>query len=156
MKKLIFLFLLICNLASANEIPIFLEFAKTDEEKSLGLMQRSHLRENSGMLFIYPVKERIKIWMLNTLIDLSVAFLDENGVILEIHELKAYPEKMKEKTPDIRFFLEKSVKSSVPVSFALEMNSRWFYNHDVLAGDVLKWEESKPQAFIVRKSSTPK
>lgn len=165
MKKIFCLFLLLCNVSFADEIQLDLEFAKTEKERTLGLMQRRSMPENHGMLFIYPQKEIASIWMFNCYLDLSVAFLDEKGVIQEIHELKAYPEKMDSirsiqdysmNDPVILFFLSQSVKSSFKVSFALEMNAGWFYNHGVSLGDLVVWDEMTGKALIIRKEVTTK
>jgi uncharacterized membrane protein (UPF0127 family) len=160
---------LICCLAQnvfANEIPLELEFARTEEARSFGLMQRRALKKNQGMLFIYPKPQVANIWMFNCFIDLSVAFLDANHIIQEIHELKAYPEKMNLLLPiknyhDLvlysqnnsiaEFFLKKSLKSSFKVSFVLEMNAKWFYNAQVVVGDLVSWNETTGRAFVVKK-----
>ena len=171
MKKLICLMLMICTLSFADEIPLDLEIAKTEKARTFGLMQRKNLGENEGMLFVYPTKEYGSIWMFNCYLDLSVAFLDEKGTIREIHELKAYPEKMDPSRkvlsyqdlgrysmddPIIHFFYNKRVTSSFLASFALEMNAGWFYNHRVSIGDLLIWDEKTGNATIVRKNVTSK
>ncbi len=165
MKKIICLFLLLCNLSFADEIQLDLEFAKTEKERMAGLMGRASLEKDQGMLFIYPKKQETSIWMFNCYFDLSIAFLDEKGVIKEIHELKAYPEKIDPfrsiddysiNDPVVLFFLSQSVKSSFQVSFALEMNAGWFYNHGVSLGDLVVWDEKTGKAHIVRKEVTTK
>lgn len=153
MKQLILLLFLSCSLLCADEIPITLEYAKTAQERTRGLMERTTLPPDHGMLFFNPKKEKMQIWMYNCTIDLSVAFLDEEGIIREIHEMKAYPEKMQQSPPDIDFFLEKSVTSSFASSFTLEMNKDWFYNHHVSIGDRVKWDENTNRAFIIRNNS---
>lgn len=160
MKNFFCLFLVVCNICFSDEISINLDFAKTDKELAFGLMERKNMPENQGMLFIYPQKQIATIWMFNCYFDLSVAFLDEKGVIQEIHELKAFPEKIEPirpiqnysmNDPVILFFLSQSVKSSFKVSFALEMNGGWFYNHGVSLGDLVVWDEKTGKAHIVRK-----
>ncbi|HRD55444.1 MAG TPA: DUF192 domain-containing protein [Parachlamydiaceae bacterium] len=163
MKKIFcFFFLFISSFVFAKEIPITLEYAKTEKERTFGLMQRPYLPENHGMLLVYPQQTNIQIWMLNCLIDLSVAFLDEKGVILEIHELKAYPNKishplknyeevMAYHDPKIfRFFLKNSIKSSEPSLYVLEMNKDWFKKYGVVPGNSLKTDLINPKAFIVQ------
>jgi len=171
MKKLISLLLMICSVSFADEIPLKLEFAKSEKERTFGLMQRKSLEENQGMLFIYPKKQLATIWMFNCFLDLSLAFLDENGAIFEIHELKAYPEKMDPSRkvltyqdlplyplddPAIYFFYNKRINSSFLASFALEMNAGWFYNHRVSIGDLVVWDEKSGNAHILRKNVTSK
>ena len=82
------------------------------------------------MTFNYEAPQRLSIWMYNTWIDLSVAFLDDNKVIREIYELKAYPDQH-----DPNFFRVREASSSFMASYALEMNAGWFKAHGVKLGD---------------------
>ncbi len=151
----ILLLLLALGTLGANDITLTIEHAQTPEELSWGLMGREELSENHGMLFHYPQCTRHKLWMFGCLIPLSAAFLDEEGKIVEIHQLEAYPDKVKNtvpiesyedlenldlKDPVIRFFIKKSVISSKPVKYALEMPYGWFHENGVAEGDTLIWE----------------
>lgn len=100
---------------------IEVEVAADEQTRQLGLMYRSHLPAGQGMLFVYPSSLRICMWMRNTLIPLSVAFLDEEGRILNIEHM----------TP----LNEESHCSVKPARYALEMNQGWFAGHGVKAGD---------------------
>ena len=60
------------------------EVAHTVTSRTQGLMHRDTLAENSGMLFVFPRAGRYSMWMLNTHIPLSVAYLDDSGVVLNI------------------------------------------------------------------------
>lgn len=134
------------SLLSQEIIPLTLEYAVHDFERAKGLMQRDYLPPNQGMLFKYPYPQKVSIWMYNTLIDLSVAFLDHDKVIREIHELKAYPE-IKEPS----FFHQKSTTSSFKASFALEMNKDWFKKNGIKPGDQLVLEGFSNEAKIIKK-----
>jgi uncharacterized membrane protein (UPF0127 family) len=133
--------------------PVTLEEASTPEQHSWGLMGRTKLAENEGMLFTYDTPQVINVWMFNCWIDLDVAFLDTNKIIREIHQMKAYPGKMDPKRPVlgpkdfrlysphdpiVRFFRSHSVQSSFEASYMLEMPQGWFQDHGVGIGTGLK------------------
>ncbi len=62
------------------------EIAKTDEEKSLGLMHREKLESGEGMLFPYESEEIRAFWMKNMKIPLDIIWLDKDKKIVYIHE----------------------------------------------------------------------
>src|SRR5438874_1214135 len=64
------------------------EVAATDPQRERGLMFREKLGKNDGMLFIFDDPGYHSMWMMNTLIPLSVAFVDRNGVILNIEDME--------------------------------------------------------------------
>lgn len=96
------------------------EVAATEAERGRGLMYRKSLPENSGMLFVYGAPVRTCMWMKNTAIPLSVAFIDRNGVILNIAEMEPF-------TTD-------SHCSAGWVYYALEMNAGWFARNGLEPG----------------------
>lgn len=163
MLKVIVWFTFFTASLSAATIPLTLEHAYTFEQLSWGLMQRSTLHQDHGMLFHYPKEEFISVWMFNCLKDLSAAFLNSQGIILEIHELKAYPDNMDPKRPvhsvqDFakysyddpvsQFFIKNGIKSSSPVRYLLEMEAGWFKEKGIHPGDRLTWNSS--EAYIQR------
>lgn len=85
-----------------------------------GLMHRERLPEMHGMLFIFPAKVSQSFWMKNTLIPLSIAFLDDEGTILQIEDMRPKD--------------ESKTKSKHKVRFALEVNKGWFRKHRVGIG----------------------
>ncbi len=91
---------------------IQVEIAATPEMRSRGLMGRQSLPPDSGMLFVFPERSRQCMWMKNTVIPLSVAFLDAQGGILNIAEM----------APESR----QLHCSEGLVRYALEMNAGWF------------------------------
>lgn len=88
------------------------EIASTPQEGEVGLMYVRHLPDNDGMLFVLPVGVA-QFWMKNTLIPLSIAFLDKNGVVLELHDMKAMD-------------LNTTRSDSDQVAYAIEANLHWF------------------------------
>ncbi|MCC7136063.1 MAG: DUF192 domain-containing protein [Nitrosomonas sp.] len=100
------------------------EVAATPAALAAGLMYRQHLIENGGMLFIFPKAGIHAMWMKNTQIPLSVAFIDAEGIIINMADME--PNTLK---------LHYSAKET---SFALEMKQGWFAKHDIQAGDQIQ------------------
>ena len=100
------------------------EIANTFESRAQGLMFRKYLGPNEGMLFVFPQAEPHCMWMKNTLIPLSVAFLDAQGRILNVAEMKPQT--------------ETSHCAAAPAKFALEMGSGWFAAKGLKAGATLQ------------------
>ena len=100
------------------------EIASTGQEREIGLMYVAKMPDNNGMIFLMPTIGPAGFWMKNTLIPLSIAFIDRNGVILELHDMKAEDE-----TP-IR-------SESDQVAYALEANLHWFSLNGIKPGDKL-------------------
>jgi uncharacterized protein len=97
------------------------EVASTDAHRSTGLMHRRMLPENRGMLFVFPDVARHGMWMMNTFLPLSVAFLDEDGVIINIADMEPHT--------------TVTHSAARPARYALEMNQGWFRKRGVKAGD---------------------
>lgn len=148
------------SIHSSPQIHIVLEVADNDAKRGWGLMGRTHLSDEQGMLFEDP---KGSMWMFNVPMDLSVAFIDERGNIISIEELKAYPEKMDPKRPILRledmrkyppgdriyqFFLNHAVKVPTSTRFALEMNGGWFKRKQISPGDKFLWKKGSSQGFI--------
>ena len=98
------------------------EIAATSAQQERGLMYVTKLGDNDGMIFLLPTVTTATFWMKNTLIPLSVAFIDKNGVILEIHDMKALDETITRSDSD-------------QVAYALETNLHWFALNGVKPGD---------------------
>lgn len=101
--------------------PLKVEVADTDPARERGLMFRKQMGKNDGMLFIFEQPEYQSMWMKNTLIPLSVAFLDKEGRILSIHD-------MEPQTLDTHM-------SAGPALYAIETNKGWFAEKKVKVGD---------------------
>ena len=100
------------------------EIARTASEQEQGLMNRRDLAPDAGMLFPFDPPRPASFWMRNTLIPLSVAFLGDDGSVVNIDE-------MKPQTLD-------SHCSAKPVRFVLEMNEGWFAKRGIKAGSRLR------------------
>lgn len=109
-----------------NGITLKVEVAATHEERLLGLMHRKKLPENKGMLFIYPFERTIKLWMKNTSLPLSVAFLNKNKKIINIEKME----------PNQTTFIYKSKDLAL---YAVEVNQGWFEINKISVGDSFKF-----------------
>ncbi|OQA17057.1 MAG: hypothetical protein BWY64_02284 [bacterium ADurb.Bin363] len=106
---------------AVKNIPLIVEIADTPEKRQVGLMYRESLDENQGMLFIFPRPDMYSFWMKNTLIPLSIAFIEEDGIIKQIEDME----------PGI----ETSHTSDFHVKYALEVNKGWFNKNHIKTGD---------------------
>jgi uncharacterized membrane protein (UPF0127 family) len=107
------------------------EVASTPEWHARGLMFREKLGRNDGMLFVYPEPSYLSMWMKNTLIPLSVAFVDGDGRILNIVD-------MEPQTLD-------SHLSAGPAIYAIEANRGWFADKGIKAGDRVSGLPRRPK-----------
>ena len=99
------------------------EVAQTPDERATGLMFRETMGANEGMLFVFEQPATQCFWMKNTLLPLSIAFLADDGTVVNI-------EHMQPKSLD-------SHCSKKPVRYVLEMNEGWFAKRGVKAGSRL-------------------
>ncbi len=107
------------------------QVASTDNQREIGLMFRSQMPQHEGMLFVFEQSGPQCFWMKNTLIPLSTAFVDADGTIANIEEMKA-------QTTD-------SHCSKRAVPFVLEMNQGWFAKRGLKAGSKLVGAPFKTQ-----------
>lgn len=116
--------------ATINKKSIVVELARTDSERQLGLMHRTQMGENNGMLFVFEDEAPRSFWMKNTLIPLAIAYLNSNKVIVDIQEMEAMPKSANSAIP--------TYPSRKPAMYALEMNRGWFKKHHVQVGQRLE------------------
>jgi len=100
------------------------EVATTPDERATGLMLRKEMAANAGMLFRFEQPAVHCFWMRNTLLPLSIAFVTEDGRIVNIADMQPL-------TPD-------SHCAEKPVRFALEMNQGWFAKRGIKPGSRLQ------------------
>jgi uncharacterized membrane protein (UPF0127 family) len=108
------------------------EVAYTEESRTQGLMYRRILPENRGMLFVFPRAAPLSFWMMNTYIPLSIAYLDDRGVILNITDMKP--------------LTTNTHPSAGPARYALEMNQGWFARRGIKPGAKVEGMERAPPA----------
>jgi uncharacterized membrane protein (UPF0127 family) len=107
--------------SAAPPVRLRVELALTEEEQSQGLMYRKSLSDGEGMLFDFGRDKLASFWMKNTLIPLSIAYINSDGSILEIHDMR--PEDLS------------LIRSSRSVRYALEVPQGWFGRAGIGPGD---------------------
>ncbi len=96
------------------------DVADRSETRSKGLMYRRSMEQHQGMLFVFDRKEPHCFWMRNTPLALTIAFLDDDGKIVNLADMKAHD--------------ETNHCAAQPVRYALEMNQGWFGKRNLKAG----------------------
>jgi uncharacterized membrane protein (UPF0127 family) len=107
------------------------EVAADQSNRMQGLMQRRVMGANQGMLFVFPQAARHCMWMRNTFLPLSVAFLDDEGRILNIEDMQPQT--------------EDNHCAAGAARFALEMNIGWFAAKGLKAGTRIGGVERAPR-----------
>jgi uncharacterized protein len=97
------------------------EIADDDAERETGLMFRKEMAEGTAMAFVFDVPQHVAFWMKNTLIPLSVAYVNPAGVILEVHDMQP-----KDETPVSSKFDD--------IAYGIEVPQGWFLKNGILPG----------------------
>jgi uncharacterized membrane protein (UPF0127 family) len=114
------------------------EMALTSEQMMAGMMWRTNMPENTAMIFVSPRAGRASYWMKNCYVPLSIAYIDVEGVILEIYDMQPM------KTNAVP-------SASFNVQFALETPQGWFQRHKINPGAVVRTERgSLAETFLRR------
>jgi uncharacterized membrane protein (UPF0127 family) len=127
-KYYIFLFL-VYELDASDTINIEellpnIEIVSTFEDRKKGLMFRQSISDDFGMFFIWEYKKEQCMWMKDTFIPLSLAYISNDGEVIDIYDMVP--------------FSRKSFCSSKPVKYALEVNKNWFKENNISIGDTLE------------------
>ena len=105
---------------------IDLEIADTEYERQLGLMNRKEMKENEGMLFIFPMQQLQSFWMRNTLISLDIMFVNDQKKIVTIHK-------------DTKILSDTSYPSTQPSVYVVEVIAGFTDRHNIQVGDRINW-----------------
>jgi uncharacterized membrane protein (UPF0127 family) len=105
---------------SINNKTVAIEIADTQERRIFGLMGRTSLPQDSGMLFVFDEVASTCFWMLNTPLPLSIGFFDEEGVLVS--------------SDDMQPFDESHHCPAKPMKYALEMPQGWFADNQIKEG----------------------
>lgn len=135
--------LLVAHLATSKTIPqsnvmqtrqhtvyygehrLYVELATDPQSREQGLMYRTEMASDAGMLFIFETPSVLSFWMKNTYIPLDIIFLDANLRVVAVHE---------NTTPNQ---INETYASFVPAKYALETNAGWVQNSGLTEGDTL-------------------
>ncbi len=109
--------------SGGERVEVLAEVADDEDERQRGLMGRTELAENAGMLFAFKREQTLSFWMKNTLIPLSIAYIAADGRIVDIQDM----EPLDDEPPHY--------VSAEPVKYALEVNQGFFAEHGVEVGD---------------------
>jgi len=107
-----------------NGQALTVEVASTPQARETGLMNRFSLQHDNGMLFIFEAPQPLAFWMKDTYVPLSIAFVDRNGRILNIEDMRPKD--------------ESTHWSKGPALYAIEMRQGWFASKGIGAGDVVE------------------
>ena len=134
MKKLFLVLAVLFSAAARAELPVVqlatgmhlirAELADSMGTRMEGLMYRKSMPQGSGMVFVFDETAAHCMWMKNTLIPLSVAFIDGAGTIINIADMQPHS--------------EQSHCASRPARYALEMNLGWFAQRGIRPGAKLR------------------
>ncbi len=105
---------------SAGMYQIDTQLALDPEQRQIGLMNRPTMPAHEGMLFVCDDAGVQCFWMKNTLLPLTAAFVDDDGTIVNLEDMK--PQTLA------------SHCSKKPVRYVLEMNQGWFAKRGIKAG----------------------
>jgi uncharacterized protein len=113
------------------------ELAMTPRQIQTGMMFRTEMAENEAMLFVFGAPYQAAFWMKNTLLPLSAAYINPEGIILEIHDLQPHD-------------TNSVVAATDQVQYVLETNQGWFRKKNIHPGMVIRTEHGTLQETFFR------
>ncbi len=117
-----------------------IEIAKEYDAISRGLMNRSHLNSDKGMLFIFDEEEELSFWMKNTRISLDIIFVNNNLHIVQIAE-HTLP------------YSEDPIPSIYPARYVVEINAGYCRKHQINTGDLIQFYKNDELISLLNKRS---
>lgn len=114
-----------------TDATLAVEIADDTDEHRRGLMGVEHLPDDQGMAFVWPEPVQSTFWMKNTLVPLSVAFVDEGGRVIDVLDMQPC-----ETDTCPTYGIDE------PYVLAVEANIGWFDDHDIEAGDRAELRET--------------
>jgi uncharacterized membrane protein (UPF0127 family) len=111
-----------------QDIPLTVELADDALSQRRGLMGRTELADDSGMLFVYQKPQILSFWMKNTKIPLSIGFFDATRKLVHVEEMMITENE------------SRIYRSKEPVLYALEVPAGWFKRHGIEPGTRFTWD----------------
>ena len=108
---------------------LLVEVASTPEQRRQGLMGRTHLDSDAGMLFVHPKPAILSFWMKDTHIPLSLGYFDASKILVQVLDMNPEPG-----IPDQELT---AYPSQEKVKYVLEVNQGWFQRKNINVGDIL-------------------
>jgi len=109
------------NPAAGSVVTLYVEIADTPDKQETGLMNRTAMAEDQGMLFAFEGQTTVPFWMKDTLLPLSIAFVADTGRIVDIQDMQ--PQDLTLHNP------------AAPYTYAIEVNQGYFRRHAIAVGD---------------------
>lgn len=123
--------------SAGERVPVEVNIADTDAERQTGLMGQNVLPENAGMLFVFEGEQTLSFWMRDTLIPLSIAYIDAEGRIVDIQDMQPLDD------------VPPHYVSAEPAQYALEVNQGFFEERGVVVGDTVELPVQSEQGSVV-------
>lgn len=117
---------------------VITEMAVTPKQQETGMMWRTEMGEDEGMIFVSPRPRPHAFWMKNTLVPLSIAYIEADGTISSIHDMQPKDEN---NTPS----------KSQTVVYALEMNQGWFEKNGIGEGVIVATEHGALKDYFFKR-----
>ncbi len=117
-------------------VSLDIEMAEDAFSQERGLMYRTWLPENGGMLFLFEKEEYRSFWMKNTRLSLDILFIDAGGIINTIH-------------PYTIPYSEASLPSNAPAQYVLELNAGFCENHGIREGMQISYQKLSDEAEAI-------
>jgi uncharacterized membrane protein (UPF0127 family) len=112
-------------LVTIGKTRVYAEAANTPEERETGLMNRTSLNENAGMLFVFPTEQKQSFWMKNMRIPLDIVFITADKHVLDVYQ----------SVPPCTTDPCVSYIPSAPIRYVLEVNAGFSQQHGITSGD---------------------
>lgn len=115
-------------ISGRDTVTLLAELAETPDQRTLGLMERHHLADTAGMLFLYPGQQPATggFWMFRTRIPLDIAFMDSLGIVQSVQHMVPCETELPQGCP--------AYPPGVPYRAALEVNAGYLARHRLGVG----------------------